>query len=127
MIKIDKFYLDEARRIRIEYLKNLKEINNRVPFIESYKKKISSYQDTIKKIVDGDKSETDKQRIFFTEMESLNNDMETLEREMNPFYENIKKLSDDSFKLKEAIEQKYIGITIDEIKSQMIPYVSDLN
>lgn len=127
MVKIDKFYLDEARRIRREYLKNLNEINSRVPFIENYKKKILSYQDKIKNILDGDKTDSDKQKIFFSEIENLSIDIDTLEKEIKPFYDNIKKLSDDSLNLKEAIEQKYIGITMDEIKEQIIPYVSDLN
>jgi predicted nucleic acid-binding Zn-ribbon protein len=127
MEKIDKFYLEEARRIRMEYLKNLNEINSRVPFIEKFKQKILSYQDKIKNIVNSDKSDSIKETIFLSEVESLSNDIETLEKEIKPFYNNIKKLSDDSLKLKEAIEQKYIGITIDEIKNQIIPYVSDLN
>lgn len=125
-MNIDKVYLDEARRIRVEYLQNLEKINKILPFIEQYKNKIESYKGVIDNIVDNSISDIEKQKKFLEEMTLLNNDLLTLESEMQPLYDKYNKLNDDSIKLKEAIISKYKDITIEEIKNQIIPYISDL-
>ena len=126
MFIIDKFYLDEARRIRIEYLENLDEINKRVPFINKYKDKIQSYTKELERIVGSNMQDTIKETEFIKSLENLNKDVETLEREMNPYYSKIESLTSDSDKLYSNILEKYIGIQPEEIKRQIYEHIKDL-
>lgn len=123
---IDKVYLEEARRIRQVYLKNMHEINKRVPFINQYKEKIGYYTTTIQEIVDSGASEMEKQTKLFAEMELLKKDIDALEYEIQPFYKEIQLLTESSHKLLVAIKEKYMGIKKKEIEDQIYPYISDL-
>lgn len=125
-MKIDKIYLDEARRIRADYLKNLEEIKSKVPFIEQHKKKINSYNNMLETIVNSGKPEQEKEKELMESLEQLNRDVDVLMAEIQPYYIEIEKLMKCSDKLYLAIQEKYVGIEIDEIKNQIIPYVSDL-
>lgn len=126
MFIIDKFYLNEARRIRLEYLDNLGEINKRVPFINKYKEKIQSYTKDLEKIVSSNAQDAVKENEFMNSLENLNHDVETLEKEMKPYYSKIEQLTVDSEKLYNNILEKYIGIQPDDIKNQIYEHIKDL-
>lgn len=126
MFIIDKFYLNEARRIRLEYLDNLGEINKRVPFINKYKEKIQSYTKDLERIVSSNAQDAAKENEFMNSLENLNHDVETLEKEMKPYYSKIEQLTVDSEKLYNNILEKYIGIQPDDIKNQIYEHIKDL-
>lgn len=126
MFIIDKFYLNEARRIRLEYLDNLGEINKRVPFINKYKEKIQSYTKDLERIVSSNAQDAVKENEFMNSLENLNHDVETLEKEMKPYYSKIEQLTVDSEKLYNNILEKYIGIQPDDIKNQIYEHIKDL-
>ena len=126
MFIIDKFYLNEARRIRLEYLDNLGEINKRVPFINKYKEKIQSYTKDLERIVSSNAQDAVKENEFMNSLVNLNHDVETLEKEMKPYYSKIEQLTVDSEKLYNNILEKYIGIQPDDIKNQIYEHIKDL-
>ena len=107
-------------------MKNLKQINSKIPIIQLYKEKISSYNNVLEKIKESDKPDDDKEKNIYETLINLNNDISVLEKEITPYYNKIQKLSEDAEKLKISIQEKYPSLTIEDIKSQIIPYVADM-
>jgi uncharacterized coiled-coil DUF342 family protein len=124
--KIEELYLNEARRIRVEYLKNAKALSELSDYVEVYKKTLMEYISKLEKITESSDVNQVKSEKFFTELEKLNKDVEDASGKMKPFSDNINKLSKEVDRLKDAIVNKYPGITDDEIQSQLFNHISDL-
>jgi hypothetical protein len=125
-VKLDLFYLNEARRIREEYLLALSNIKKKQPSINRYRKEIERYRDEIDELYEGEEKNSIKEKLYIEKMDELIKNVDKIESQIQPYYIKIKKLNEDSLKLKNLIIEKYPSITIDEIKQQIIPFIADL-
>lgn len=125
-MKIDDFYLNEAKRIRIAYLNNIQKIKSLEPYLNSYKITLEGYMDTFKSIVNSSKPDEEKSKLFFDEIESLNIKVDTTQAMLKPLYAISEQLEKDGNTLKNSIESKYVGISIDDIQKQIYAYIPDL-
>lgn len=123
---ISKQYLDEARRIRKEYLENLEKIKDKKPYIDQYRQEVEKYNRDVELLpesgLEGEKLESE----FYSKVEKLLEKIEQIESSIKPFYEKIEQLKKDSLKLNEIIKEKYPSLSQQDIKAQIIPYVQDL-
>jgi septal ring factor EnvC (AmiA/AmiB activator) len=126
IVKLDSLYLNEARRIREEYLLSLSHIKKKQPSINKYRKEIERYRDEIDNLYKSDEKNSIKENLYIEKMEELIKNVDKIENQIQPFYIKIKKLNEDSLKLKKLIIEKYPTITVDEIKQQIIPFIADL-
>lgn len=124
--KISKHYLDEARRIRKEYLENLKKIKDKKPLIDQHRQEVEKYNKDVELLPESGLEGEKLEREFYSKVEKLLENIEIIENSIKPFYEKIEQLKKDSFKLNEIIKEKYPTLTQQEIKQQIIPYVQDL-
>lgn len=118
-MKLDKIYIEEAKRIRREYLNNLKYIILQEDVLNNSKKKLEKITSDI------DNNETtdifNKDVLF-----QLSAIIETAVAKITPFNEKFKILDADQLKLYNAIKEKYPNITDIEIENEIVPYIDDI-
>jgi chromosome segregation ATPase len=122
-MKLDKIYINEAIRIRQEYMTSLKNILGEEDNIAEKKKQVDNYQNNMEKIIQEDMHDITKRL-------KLNNDLQKIERLINgiqdnirPHYDNIEKLRGDADKLYNSITEKYPNVDTEEIQKQIAPYL----
>jgi hypothetical protein len=123
MIIIDEIYLNESKRIRMEYLNNLSYIILKEDEIKSYIDKLETIKDEIYKLEDGNNFED----LYKNKLNDINYNIEKLKSYITNYHENIIKLDNDQRTLYNNIKSKYVNITDDEIKEQVINYIKDVD
>lgn len=121
MIVLPDLYINEAIRIRKEYLKNIDDINSKVDILNVYKDKVDKMKQDINTIPNMDNGE----QLMNEKMVQLGLLLDELKKEMTPAYVKIQQLEKDSDKLYETILQKYPNITKEEIQSQILPRLNE--
>lgn len=118
---IDKLYINEAIRIRTEYIKNLKYISNK----ESIIKNIISNMEALKgEIEDTDELNEDEYKSKLMELGEI---MSRIESDILPHHKAIESLNKDQQKLYHTIKDKYDDISDDEIQKQIMPHIVELD
>jgi Mg2+ and Co2+ transporter CorA len=115
---LDKLYIDEAKRIRKTYLKNLVEIVKKEDEIQRYFDMIED----IRKQVEENGEEANNE-FFVKKLLEINDSVDKIKNVILPHYEVIKKLDDSQKTLYNNIRDKYPEITDDEIQSQVVPHI----
>lgn len=120
---ISEEYINEAKRIRIEYLNNLKYIIDEEPKVEDRKKEGLKIQDEMKDILNSEFNDVRKTIELNNKLMVLEKEIIAIQNIIKPYSEKIKKLRDDSDRLFLAIKEKYPdidNITLEnEIMSQI--------
>ena len=120
---ISEEYINEAKRIRIEYLNNLKYIIDEDPKVEDRKKEGLKIQDEMKDILNSEFNDVRKTIELNNKLMVLEKEIIAIQNIIKPYSEKIKKLRDDSDRLFLAIKEKYPdidNITLEnEIMSQI--------
>jgi len=116
-MKIDLLYLNEAKRIRIEYLNNLKYISDKEVDIRDYLNKL----DDIKKHIT--ENEISNKEEYNKILLDINKNIDILKDYISVYNDNIKQLDIDQKKLYFNIKDKYKDISDDDIKKQIIEYI----
>lgn len=123
MIIIDKIYLDESKRIRMEYLNNLSYIILKEDEIKTYIDKLETIKNEIYELEDGNNFED----LYKNKLNEINYNIEKLKSYINHYHENIIKLDNDQRLLYNNIKSKYVDIADDDIKEQIIKYIKDVD
>jgi hypothetical protein len=116
-MKIDKIYINEAKRIRKIYFTNLICIVEKENDIRQY----FSMIEKIKEDVDANDDQNDE--FYVNKLIEINDNIESIKKFILPHSEIIKELDNAQKLLYNNIKDKYPNITDDEIQEQIIPYI----
>lgn len=119
-MKISNLYIDEAVRIRKEYLGSLVYINKYKDEINFLKEQLDAYKDELL-----NKSNITEE-FFHSKLEDINKCINEINTKIKPYVDTITKLNDDQKKLYDIIKEKYLDITDDDIKNNIIPAISQI-
>jgi len=120
-MKIDNIYINEAIRIREEYINNMHHINNSDTIIKNIIKDMEKLKDDIS--TDSDISED----VYKSKLVELDTILNKISVKIVPYHEKIMLLGKDQEKLSLAIKDKYPKISDDDIQQQIIPHIIELD
>lgn len=126
---LSKIYIDKAVDIRKRYKQEIMDLALRESELEKAKESLNK---TINSVVGFDKTKntkmTEKDFDFLMKKRTgkIDKEINTLTRMIEPMIINIEKLEVESMELFEMITDKYEGITPEEIKEQIIPYLIEI-
>lgn len=118
---IDKLYINEAVRIREEYLKNLIYI---VQEEENVASLTSDLENLGKEIEESEKKSETYYRDALFEVEIM---IRKATEKIIPYHDKRKKLDKQQKTLYNTIKDKYINITDKEIQNDIIPHILELD
>lgn len=115
---MDKKFIEQAKSIRREYSKVVKEVSNSEEKIDKYRQQLKIIEEELKGDID-----QDKMRIKMTEIER---NIKSIEEIMTPYDKKVKQLQKDADQLFENIKERYPDITEGEIKEELIPHLAEI-
>lgn len=118
-------YINEAKRIRQEYLKNLSQILTQEPKVEERKKEGLRIQEEISDIINSDLNEVKKILELNNRLLILEKEIVSIQNIVRPYSENIEKLRGDSDRLFLAIKEKYPNIDDKDIEEEIMSHIED--
>jgi DNA repair ATPase RecN len=121
MVKIHQRYIDNAIRIRKEFLTVMRDILDKETEIKNYKNRIDELMSINKKYIN-DNSKSPIQKIKKDISDDLN-DIESniilINNKLLPILEKLEKLKKDSKELYSAIRDKYPNLSEQDIQNQI--------
>ena len=127
MLKINKQYIYSAVRIRKEYFQELEKIKEKEFILTKYKEEVRNVYSLLENMVDGYKGTIESDEPFQKELNDKLNDIEKVmvetQKELQPYFDKIDFLKEESSILYNNILEKYPGITQEEIQEQIIPHL----
>lgn len=115
---IDLLYINEAKRIRSEYIKNLKHISDKEDIVNDIMKDMEKLKSELEVLDEAD---------FKIKVKELGEILIKVENDILPYHKEIEKLNKDQQKLYSAIKEKYPHISDEEIQEQVIPHIIELD
>lgn len=122
---IAKQYINEAKRIRYEYLKNLNQILIQEPKVEERKKEGIRIQDEIGEILNSDLNDVRKTLELNNRLLILEKEIVSIQNIVRPYSENIEKLRGDSDRLFLSIKEKYPNIDDKAIEDEIMSHIEE--
>lgn len=120
MIKISDIYINEAVRIRKEYLDSLSYINKYKDEINIRKNELEKYKNDL---VD---NKNITETYFRSKLNDINECINIIQDRIKPYLDTISKLNDDQKILYDSIKEKYIDISDDDIKNNILSAISEI-
>jgi len=118
-------YINEAKRIRQEYLKNLSQILTQEPKVEERKKEGLRIQEEISDIINSNLNEVKKILELNNRLLILEKEIVSIQNIVRPYSENIEKLRGDSDRLFLAIKEKYPNIDDKDIEEEIMSHIEE--
>ena len=122
MKKIDDRFIQEAIRIRKEYLSSIFQAKSKESELVSIKNDIN---DTYSKIAESE-NEIDEE-LMKDKIDKLRRKVDDITKYINPIINNIESLKNDADILYENIKDKYPNVTKEELMSVFLPYMRDID
>lgn len=121
-MKIHYKYINEAKRIRINYLNLVKNFTEKEELIKKYKDRILEILDYIEKYIDKNKKldEESLKETLNEELMDINSNMDKIQNDVKKLDSNIQNLKNQSKKLYITIEEKYPELNEKEIQKQIL-------
>lgn len=120
---IDKIYIEEAIRIRKEYLKNLLNVTK---FEKVYQEIFDKLEKEKEKVSNFD-ADIITQDDIFKYVKQLEVDLNLILDKIRPYIEKINDLDNEQRILYNNIKEKYIDITDEEIYKEIIPVIEEID
>lgn len=120
---IDKIYIEEAIRIRKEYLKNLLNVTK---FEKVYQELFDKLEKEKEKVSNFD-ADIITQDDIFKYVKQLEVDLNLILDKIRPYIEKIDDLDNEQRILYNNIKEKYIDITDEEIYKEIIPVIEEID
>jgi chromosome segregation ATPase len=118
---INTIYIDEAQRIRLNYLEALNGINKTQSKLNYHRNKLSEILNNMQNIVDDFKdnnlnSDETKDKLNY-ELNFIEDNIEKIQNELIPFNNIIEQLKKDSKTLYDTISEKYPDYNQEQIQN----------
>ena len=120
---IDKIYIDEAIRIRKEYLENLLNVTK---FEKVYQELIEKLEREKEKVSNFDPDIITQDEIF-KYVKQLEFEVNLILNKIRPYTEKIDDLDNKQNILYNNIKDRYVGITDEQIYSEIIPVIEEVD
>ena len=120
---IDKIYIDEAVRIRKEYLENLVNVNKIEKIYHELLEKFENEKEKLSNI----NSESMSVEDLYKYVKNLDIEINSILEKIKPYKDKIEYLDQEQRILYNNIKEKYIGISDDEIYSEIIPVIEKVD
>ena len=117
-VKITETYLNEALRLRKEYVNFMNILNNKSPLLSKYRNEFEEIKSRVQS-VDINDSNIKIEETIFKELEFVDEKLVLIQKELEPIYDGISELQSESDKLYDAVTQKYPKMSPEEIKDQI--------
>lgn len=120
---IDKIYINEAIRIRKEYLENISNVNKIELVYQELLEKLEKEKEKISKM----DTDTVSQDEIIKYVKKLDSELNIIISKITPYTEKIKELDQKQRILYNTIKEKYVDITDEEIYNIIIPVIEDVD
>lgn len=120
---IDKIYIEEAIKIRKEYLENLLNVTK---FEKVYQEIVEKLEKEKEKVSNFDPDVITQDEIF-KYVKQLEVELNIILDKIRPYIEKIDDLDNKQRILYNNIKEKYVGITDEEIYSEIIPIIEEVD
>lgn len=118
---ISELYINEAIRLRTKYFEVMKSIYNKSDELNESIAELEKINKFIQSIdVKNDKNLEHK---IQEQHEFLESQVKKVQSKLQPHYDELMKIEEDTKILWDSIQEKYRGIPIAEIKKQIIPHL----
>jgi len=118
-IKINKRYINEALRIREEYLKSLTELKKKEKCLVKIKNDINDAYNMV--------SDTVNNKIMENKINILTKEIKNLNEYIQPITNKIDKLKDEANDLYMNIKESSPNITKEDIKKIFLPHIKKID
>lgn len=115
---MDKIFIEQAKSIRREYIKNINEITKCESKVEEYKSKLVEIQDELSHL------DFELAKAKFNEVEK---NIKIIEEILNPHVLKIKELETNADKLFERIKERHPNLSMEQIQQELIPHLTEIN
>jgi len=115
---MDKKFIEQAKNIRREYVKNLNDVIKCEEKINIYKKELTGIQENLLSNIEED--------ILKTKIMDIEKNLKYIENIMEPFRKKVKRLEKEADTLFENIKEKYPNYTIIDIQNELIPHLKEI-
>ena len=122
-MKLDKPYINEATRIRKEYITSLKMILTEENSIKENKSEVDTLQNNMETIIEEDMNDITKRLKLNNDLIKIEKIIKKIQDRIKPHYDNIERLRKDADKLYNSITEKYPNLSEKEIETQIAPYL----
>lgn len=115
---MDKIFIEQAKQIRREFIKNSKDVAKCENNIEIYKKQLSKIKEELKENMD-------KQEML-EKLALIERNIKIIEKILEPFEKKVKQLEKDADKLYENIKERHSSMSPEDIKRELIPHLFEI-
>lgn len=126
MFNIDKIYIDDAIRIRKEYLNALNIILEEEKSINEKKSEIINIHNHSNEIINSELSDVTKRLKLNLQLNEIEKRINEIQDKIRPYYEKIENLRLQADRLYSSIIEKYPNISTEEIQQQIYPHIQIL-
>lgn len=122
---LDRNYINEAIRIRKEYLSNLSNVNE---LDNIYSDLLIEFNNLKTKIDDiENKHQNVDEQYLFKLLEDINEKITNTSNKIKPFKNNIEKLNKEQSILYKNIKEKYPKLSDDDLYNELIPIIKNID
>lgn len=122
---LDRNYINEAIRIRKEYLSNLSNVNE---LDNIYYDLLIEFNNLKTKIDDiENKHQNVDEQYLFKLLEDINEKITNTSNKIKPFKNNIEKLNKEQSILYKNIKEKYPKLSDDDLYNELIPIIKNID
>lgn len=114
---MDKKFIEQAKSIRREYIKNLNDVLKCEEKINIYKEELIKVQQSL---TNGD------EQLLKEKMIDIEKNLKHIENIMTPFSMKVKRLEKDATILFENIKERHPDYTTQDIQNELIPYLKEI-
>lgn len=122
---IDYNYINEAIRIRKEYLSNLSNVNELDNIYNELLTEFSNLKTKLETIEDK-KIKVDEEYIIKL-LEDVDDKINNISNKIKPYNDNINRLNKEQSILYKTIKEKYPKLTDDELYNELIPIIKNID
>jgi chromosome segregation ATPase len=115
---MDRIFIEQAKNIRREYIKNVREVAKCESEVEKYRTKLLAINEELHDI------DEDTAKLKLVEIEI---NMKKIESIITPYTSKLTKLEEDADKLFENIKQRHPELSMEQIQNELIPYLTEIN
>jgi len=113
---MDKKFIEQAKAIRREYVKNLNGVLK-------YEDKINKYKDELTEI---EKHLEPNNESLLQKMMEIEKNINAIESIMNPFTKRVKRLEKDADQLFDNIRERHPELSTQDIQNELIPHLKEI-
>jgi len=114
---MNKKFIEQAKSIRREYIKNINDVAKCEEKINIYKKELTKIQENLSSI------DQDSLRIKMMDIEK---NLKYIENIMEPFTKKVKKLEKDADILFENIKECHPNLSTEDIKNELVVHLKEI-